>query len=133
MEYKVTIKNLPQIRAAFSKAPQFMREEFGSALKKAGLAVMTKSMKSTPVRTGFLKASHLQRGQGGVFISGSGTSMRAEIGPTADYSVFVHEGTRFMRAKPFLKNALFSSDNEIQELFTRATQNALNKIARLSK
>ena len=54
MEYKVTIKNLPQIRAAFSKAPQFMREEFGSALKKAGYLVMTKSMKSTPVRTGLI-------------------------------------------------------------------------------
>lgn len=131
MDYKITIKNLPQLRAAFAKAPKFMAEEFTQALKQAGYLVMTKSMKATPVRTGFLRSSHLQRGQGGVFISGSGTHTRAEVGPTADYSYFVHEGTRFMRARPFLKNALFSSDNEIQQLFTKATQNALNKVARL--
>lgn len=131
MDYKLTFVNLPQFRAAFAKAPKFMSEEFEQALKQAGYLVMTKSMKATPVRTGFLKTSHLKRGQGGVFIAGSGTHMRAEVGPTADYSVFVHEGTRFMRARPFLKNALFSSDREIQQLFTKATQNALNKISRM--
>lgn len=131
MDYKITIKNLPQIRAAFAKAPKFMSEEYGQALKKAGYAVMTKSMQTTPVRTGFLRSSHLQRGQGGVSVSGSGTSMKAEVGPTADYAIFVHEGTRFMRPRRFLKTALLSSEGEIQQLFTKATQNALNKIARL--
>lgn len=131
MDYKITIKNLPQLRMAFAKAPKFMNEEMSQALKQAGYLVMTKSIKAAPQRTGFLRSSHLQRGQGGVFIAGSGTNMRAEVGPTADYSVFVHEGTRFMRARPFLRDALFSSDNEIQSLFTKATQNALNKVARL--
>lgn len=40
-------------------------------------------------------------------ITGDGRSgsMSAEIGPTADYSVHVHEGTSVMAGRPFLANA----------------------------
>lgn len=30
----------------------------------------------------------------------------ARVGTDVDYAIFVHEGTRFMRANPFLKDAL---------------------------
>lgn len=133
MDIKITFPNLPRVRAAFAKAPTYMHEEYSKALKEVGYLVMTSSMKMTPVRTGFLRSSHLQRGQGGVAVYGSGTSMKAEIGPTADYSVFVHEGTRFMRARPFLREAVNSSKSEVQSRFLKATNNALNKIERASR
>ncbi len=45
------------------------------------------------------------------------------------YAIFVHEGTRFMRARPFLANAVKSAQPEIDRLFKEAAQNTLDRIA----
>ena len=126
MSFTTTIKitNLPEIRRAFDKAPRLMNDELKQALTKSAINVEAKSKINTPVATGYLRASHAFK------VSGSGLSMKAEIGPTADYAVFVHEGTRFMRGRPFLQEAAESSDWEIQGYFTKAVQNVLDRIGR---
>ena len=122
----IKITNLAEIRHAFSQAPRLMNDEFKQALTKSALLVQRESMIRTPVKTGRLRASH-------VFdVKGFGIDMRAEVGPTANYGIFVHEGTRFMKGQPFLKDGAEASVNEIDYFFTRATQNALDKIGRMT-
>lgn len=47
---------------------------------------------SSPIDTGRLRAS---------IVTDIG-NMQAKIGPHVDYAIYVHEGTRYMKARPFL-------------------------------
>lgn len=121
----ITIKNLPQIRAAFSKAPRLMKNNFYKALTKSAVLVQSQSMVRSPVRTGRLRSSHTFQ------VYDTGINMRAEVGPEVYYALFVHEGTRFMHGRPFLKDAAESSTSQIDGFFTEAAQDALNTIGYL--
>lgn len=126
MQVQVRIKNLPQIRAAFGMAPRAMSRELSTAVKKSTLLVRDRSKIHTPVRTGFLRNSHVTR------FSGGGLSFAGTVEPTAYYAPFVHEGTRFQKAQPFLRQGLYESEPQIQQLFLAAVQNVLNQIGRMT-
>lgn len=119
-EYRIEIKNLRQIKDAFGKAPKRMTKALNEAIQKSIFTIERQSKINTPVRTGFLRASHQS-----IF-----SNLRGETGPTASYSVFVHEGTRFMRPRPFLMEAVKTSDRQVQDFFKQAVQDTLNDIAR---
>lgn len=125
METNIKIVNAPQIRRAFAIAPKQMAYELAGAIKKSTFLVEGRSKIKTPVRTGFLRNSHMTRFMGG------GLHFQGTIEPTAQYAIFVHEGTRFMRGRPFLREAMQDSDFEIQRLFVIAVQNVLNQIGRM--
>ena len=120
----IEIKNIAEIRRAFSQAPRLMSDAFKQALTKSALQVQRESMIRTPVLTGRLRASHEFN------VSGGGLQMQATVQPTADYGVFVHEGTRFMKGRPFLKEGAEDSIQEIDDYFTKATQDVFDKIGR---
>lgn len=117
----ITIKNLPQIRAAFSRAPWIVKPHINLAINKAILTIGRSSRQLTPVDTGRLRASHRE-----VF-----RPMYGEVGTHVNYDIFVHEGTRYMQARPFMQEAVDQSDNAIQGFFRVELQQALDKIARM--
>ena len=43
----------------------------------------------------------------------------AKVGPNADYSIYVHEGTRFMRPRPFMDVGLKLSGDKIDKVMER--------------
>lgn len=116
----VKIKNLAQIRAAFGQAPRLMTRELNTAIKKSVFSIESQSKQRTPVLTGRLRASHQS-----VF-----GNLRGEVGPTTNYAIFVHEGTRFMQGRPFLLEAVMSLESKIQNFFKDAVQNVLDDIGR---
>lgn len=116
----IKIENLNEIRAAFSKAPAAMTKELDKSIKKSIFAIQGESMVRTPVDTGRLRASHTT-----LF-----SLLRGEVGPTANYSLFVHEGTRYMKGRPFLFNAARSQEKGVQDNFKDAVQKVLDDIAR---
>lgn len=116
----IKITNLPQIRAAFDKAPALMAKELNLAIKKTLLVVQRKSMINTPVLTGRLRASTYSR-MG--FLKG-------EVGTNTNYDIFVHDGTRFMPARPYLADAVEDSNPEVDLLFLKAVDNVLSEIGR---
>lgn len=124
MQVQVRIKNLPQIKAAFATAPRAMARELTMAVRKSTFLTEGQSKIRTPVRTGFLRNSHVTRFMGG------GLNYAGIVEPTAFYAGFVHQGTRFQRAQPFLRKGLEASENQIQNLFRVAVQNVLDGIGR---
>lgn len=124
MDVKVTIRNMPQIRAAFNKAPFLMRKGFETAIKKATLLIEGRSKMRTPVLTGYLRSSHRTS------FRNSGLSFEGTVEPLANYAMFVHEGTKFMRGRPFLAQAVEESEGTIQNIFERETQSVLDQIGR---
>lgn len=91
------------INITLNPSAQEMASRFGSIklqgflrnqIKKLAFLVEREAKKVTPVRTGRLRAS--------VRVEPMVKPLEAIIQPHTDYAIFVHEGTRFMRARPFM-------------------------------
>jgi hypothetical protein len=117
-DINITIKNLPQIKAAFAKSPLLMIKELNFAIQHSVKTIEQRSRDTTPVDTGFLRASHYA-----IF-----SNLRGEVGTNMQYDIFVHEGTKFMRARPYLRNAIKSSQGTVDHNFKRAVEIVLDKI-----
>ena len=120
MQVNVKITNLEEIRSAFSKAPIEMTKELNKAIRTSIIAIEGQSKLNSPVLTGRLRASHAS-----LF-----SNLRGETGPNTNYAIFVHEGTRYMKARPFLLEAVKTQENKIEQNFKDAVQNVLDKIGR---
>lgn len=116
----VKITNIDQIRSAFRKAPALMVKELDIAIKKTIMQIAGQSMKNTPVLTGRLRASTYE----------NFSPLKGTVGTNTDYDMFVHEGTRYMKARPYLRNAVEEESSETQGFFKDAVENVLNQIAR---
>lgn len=114
----IRITNLPQIRMAFSRAPKEMVRELNKAIQKTVLSIGRDSRRGTPVDTGRLRASTYEKF----------SNLKGEVGTSTDYDIFVHEGTRYMRGRPYLRKAVESSAVDTNKNFTEAVQNVLDKI-----
>lgn len=119
-EISITIKNLPQIKAAFNKAPSAMKRELNTAIKKSIFVITADSMRNTPVLTGRLRASHTTMFD----------DLKGSVFTNTNYAVFVHEGTKFMKARPFMREAVEKDNRQVQEFFTKAVDNVLSQIGK---
>jgi HK97 gp10 family phage protein len=81
--------------------------ERGGKLSSTEMIYMQPPSKSGYKRSGNLRASIRVHGL---------KPMSASIGPSADYAIFVHEGTRFMRARPFMDAALDAESANIDKI-----------------
>lgn len=124
-QFNIKIKNIEEIKRAFSQAPHLMNQEMKTALTRSAITVQGQSMQNSPVLTGRLRSSHV------FTVSGEGIGMKAEVYPTVDYGIFVEMGTRFMKAQPFLRPALEESIGDIEYNFHKAAQNTFDKISRM--
>lgn len=134
-DIKITIKNLPEIRAAFGKAPGLMVRGLNNAIQKSVFSIKSgeaMEYRNLGIRviTGGLMGS-IQRGQ---YFS----NLRGEVGPNVTgspgvpYALYVHSGTKYMRARPFLLNAVKNSERKVNDFFKDAVQDVLDTIAKES-
>jgi hypothetical protein len=115
---KITITNLPQIKRAFNKAPKLMTKELNTAIAKSVLLIKRDSMKNTPVLTGLLRASHETTFE----------NLKGSVFTTRNYDIFVHEGTRYMKARPYMRDAVEGDALAIDGFFTQAVDKVLHQI-----
>lgn len=80
-------------------------EDVGRVVRKHGADMQRKAQKNAPVKTGTLKRS----------IGLEADDTTATVEATAEYAPYVEFGTRFMRARPYLRPAY----NEEKELFKK--------------
>lgn len=120
VEVSIKIKNMAQIRAAFNKAPALMTRNLNLAIRRTAITIEGRSKRNTPVLTGRLRASTYDRF----------SNLHGEIGTNTEYDSFVHEGTRFMRARPYLRQAVEQSGGDSDRFFRQAVQDTLDAVAR---
>ncbi len=137
MQISVTIKNLDKVRAALMESPVVVAKHINKAINRSILDIRNEAMDTTPVDTGRLKGSFEM-----VF-----GKLRGEIGPTADYAIYVHEGHRqqvgryvaaigkrlvspYVKGNPFLKIAVSNAENKINKNFQEGLKDSLEEIAR---
>lgn len=116
----IQIKNLPEIKRAFAAAPVQMGKGLNTAIQKSIFSIQADSMRNTPVLTGRLRASH--------FVSLM--PLKGVLEPMTNYAIFVHEGTQYMKGRPFLFDAVRSNEDKVQGFFTEETQKVLDAIAK---
>lgn len=117
----ITIKNLPQIKRAFGMAPSLMRRNMRTAIDQSLKIIEFASRNRTPVDTGRLRSSHRSR---------LTSDFSGEVGTHVNYDIFVHEGTRYMKARPFLMNAVQANQHNVDKAFEMAVQKTLDEIGR---
>lgn len=116
--FTVEIKNLPQIKAAFAREPVQMTQNLNNAIRKSIFTIQRESMEHTPVDTGRLRASHTTLFE----------NLKGQVEPTAFYAIFVHEGTKFMKGRPFLLNAVKTKQEEVQKFFDDAVRDVMDRL-----
>lgn len=116
------ITNLPQLRQAFSMAPVLMNRRLNETIEKSIYMVERDSKINTPVDTGTLRRSHYE-----IF-----RTLYGEVGTNTQYDIYVHEGTKNMRARPYLRDAMEKNLMQINRFFTDAVQSVLNSVGRMT-
>jgi len=124
MDIQYKIVNLPQIKMALAAYPTIMTKNLQQAIVKTSFLVHGMATSTVPVRTGFLRRSH----NTAPFIG----KLRGEINPFANYAFWVHEGTRRMRARPWLRNAVSNSHKQSNAFFEQAVEDTLNTVGRMA-
>lgn len=119
-EIAVKITNLADIKRAFALAPILMARELNISIRRVVLQIGRESRMATPVDTGRLRASTYERF----------SHLKGEVGTNTDYDIFVHEGTRFMRGRPYLRNSVQNNEQTTDREFTSAVQRVLEEIGR---
>jgi HK97 gp10 family phage protein len=120
MNINIQIKNIKEIKHAFGLAPNLMRKNLNAAIHKTVLMIGRDSRILTPVDTGRLRASTREKF----------SDLYGEVGTHVSYDVFVHNGTRYMRARPFLRDAVNRVEPQVQIFFRDAVQNTLSSIGK---
>lgn len=121
MEVTVEIKNIDKVRKALDSYPTIATKHIDGAIKRSIFKTQELSKNNSPVRTGYLRRSHVATFQ----------PLKGILEPIANYAMFVHEGTRFMRANPFLRNALNDANTDIQGYFEKGLNDTMEEIARM--
>ena len=114
--------NAEKVARAFKQAPKNLGKNLSIAVVKSSFLVERESKVVTPIDTGRLRAS----------IATQIKPLSAIISPHTNYAVFVHEGTRFMTGRPFMERGAKASERRIEGLFTKAVDNTLKTIGRVS-
>lgn len=137
MQITVKIKNLNEIKSALAKSPGIVSKHINKSINRSILDIRNSAMDTTPVVTGRLKGSYQMKFG----------MLRGEVGPTANYAIYVHEGHRqevgryvaaigrrlvspYVKGNPFLRNAIDDVKTKINENFEDGLKDSLNEIAR---
>ena len=126
---EIKIKNLDEFERAMRNAPRII----GCGLQRAiqlSANLFLRDVKDNirtglemwkpPLDTGLMRSS---------IITNIG-ALRAEIFPTVNYAIYVHEGTRFMRERPFLEITARHSADSINNIFEDQLALALAEVDR---
>lgn len=107
--------NAKQVAERVEGKQRKIKRGLSTAIHKAGLLVERHSKQLAPVRTGRLRAS----------IQTTTLPMVATIMPTVNYAVYVHEGTRYMTGRPFMKRGRMAAEAAILSVFQKEVRDAV--------
>jgi hypothetical protein len=124
----IQITNIDAIKKAFRAAPDLMTKGLNEAIKKVLIAIQAETIRNV----------HPDRGINVITGGLEGATERPPIFSNLkgvydidiNYAVFVHDGTRFMKARPFLQKAVDSQQEITDRFFTEAVDKVLSQIGK---
>jgi HK97 gp10 family phage protein len=125
----MTIKNMAAFQAALGQSPQIVSKHLQKAISLSSVHFLSAvkqnirtgtDMWKPPIDTGYMWNTIFSN----VF------PLKTEIYATADYAVYVHEGTSKMRARPFFTITAEREEKAIDKIFTDELNAALQEVSR---
>jgi len=114
MKINIT-SNIPIVSKKLMAKPALINSALKRAIRKSALLVERYSKMRSPVDTGRLRSSIRTRIDNFV----------ATVNPTVDYAVFIHDGTKYMKARPFMTQGVEDATTEIRSVFNREIKGIL--------
>lgn len=121
MQIAVEVKGLTGLVKDFTSASPAIRRELNQAINSAGVTIQRQAKIEAPVRTGNLRNQIRYKNT----MNGQGV-----VGSYAQYSIYVHEGTRHQRANPYMTRAVDLTSPQLNVIFTKATKNISSLLVR---
>ncbi len=115
VEFTIQIKNPEEIMKWLAAKPDETVREIGKAIEKSVYKVNERAKRNSPVDTGRMRAS--------ISKTVSERAMEGEVAVGVKYGIYVHEGTRRMKGRPFLGDAVRESEKEIENYLVQAINN----------
>lgn len=131
VEINIEIENADKIVRAFDRAPQIVGRRLHEGMKKVGTFTSGKvkqhitqgtMMWKSPVDTGQMRQ--------GIHPTFAPMSAIIRTSPITDYAYFVHEGTKFMRKRPFFDITAKVEEKAIGEFMNRSLDEAIKDLVR---
>lgn len=94
--------------------PSRVRTGIAKAIRKSAFAIQASAQSA--LTTGWTRALDTGRLRADTTVREIGP-MRATIYPTVFYAIFVHEGTRFMRRRPFMQVGVENARDTVRDIF----------------
>jgi len=130
---KIEIKNLDKLTAAFKKSPKLIKDEMEKAMGNISWYVVTQTKEHIRMGTDMWKAP-LDTGAMMRGISPTKISPFESIITPSDstpYAIYVHEGTRHMKDRPFFEVTAKRSKEGIEERANQVLNNVAERLCRL--
>lgn len=121
-QINVTINpSLTAIQKAYGNAG--VREFLAKEIERISFKIQRFAKQVTPVDTGVLRASIVTKSLG---------ELSHEVFTNKEYALFVHEGTKFMRGRPFMEQGvLFTQHNLAGEISNKLDEHLVKKLTKL--
>ena len=120
VQIKVDIKGLDRLQSLLQDFPRVVVPKLRDASMKSAFTVEREAKILSPVDTGRLRASIAT--SLGILDQG----LTSIVSTNVEYAIYVHEGTRRMRGRPFMKQAAEGSIPKIQAFYNDAIQEAIS-------
>ena len=120
----VEIKGLDKLISKFAKSPRMIARNLNDGIKQGGFYVERQSKYA--ISTGPTKA--IDTGMLRRSISTSFKPLSAIIAPHTEYAGFVHEGTRYMHARPFMTRGLDLAKRGLGRIFQKMADNIAKEL-----
>jgi HK97 gp10 family phage protein len=125
MDISIKISGLDKLAKAWGSLSSELKQEAYDAFTKAGYIVEGNAKKHTPIDTGLLMRS---------INTSSRISMKGEphvvISPHTNYATYVHQGTRKMKARPYMSEGYDDSKAKIETIMRKMLTNIVRKMAK---
>lgn len=113
MRITVGLKDAANIANLYKGASENLQQRMENRIEAAMRIVQREAMRESPVDTGKLRQSiRFQKV----------APMTGEVEVTADYGVYVHEGTRYFSGNPFMDRAIVTAQPKISAEFGMVLQ-----------
>lgn len=125
---KITVETKPkweELAERFKGFEDILLKKLREGLWGYGLLVERGSKMFSPVDTGRMRASI------GTSMGIRGKGLETVIQPNVEYAIYVHEGTRYMRGRPFMKWGLDAYRREGDKLIEQKVKEAVEELAKV--
>jgi len=126
-DIRVTIQSKDKIVEAFRRFPDIVAPHLRDASMKSAFLIEGAAKKLSPVDTGRMRASIAT--SLGIADKGITSIVQTNV----KYAIFVHDGTKRVKARPFMKQGAEQSTGRIGKIYDGEITKAMQKVANMAK